>query len=154
MLAQEIKSTIDRSVLCWLATSSPDNQPNVSPKEAFTYWENNIIIANIASPQTVKNILLNNKVSISFIDIWVQKGWQIKGMAKIVEKEDPYFSKMEKELLKMTKGKFPFSSIITISVVKTKPILAPSYLLYPETTENDQINNAIKAYGVATYLKE
>ncbi|MEL6255795.1 MAG: pyridoxamine 5'-phosphate oxidase family protein [Bacteroidota bacterium] len=54
---EEIKDYIDRSVLCWLATSSAENFPNVSPKEIFAFYgSDKIIIANIASPQSIRNI--------------------------------------------------------------------------------------------------
>ncbi len=87
MLTQEVKKYINSSVLCWLATSSKENISNVSPKEVFTYFgEEAIIIANIASPQTVKNIKENSNVCISFIDVLVQKGLQIKGSAEVVKK--------------------------------------------------------------------
>ena len=69
-LSPEIKECIDKSVLCWLATSSEENIPNVSPKEMFTHYQDEfIIVANIASPQTVKNIKQNPNVCISFIEI-------------------------------------------------------------------------------------
>ncbi len=139
---------IDRSILCWLATSH-DDLPNVSPKEIFTpYGDDAIIVANIASPQTVKNIKLNENVCISFVDVLVQKGFQVKGKARVVKKTDADFSEMEKILNKMTDGKFPFSSITAISVESVKPIIAPRYRLYPETTEEDQIESAKKAYGL------
>ena len=48
----------------------------------------------------------------------------------------------------MTGGKFPFSSIINVIVEKAKPIIAPKYILYPETTEEQQIESAKKAYGI------
>lgn len=119
--------------MCWLATSSKDNIPNVSPKEVFSYFENKvIIIANIASPQTIKNIKENPNVSISFIDVLVQKGLQIKGLATIVKKESEQYKAMEIELLKITQGKFPFSSITKINIETIKPIIAPKYILYPE----------------------
>lgn len=147
MLTKEIKKYIDSSILCWLATVSKENIPNVSPKEIFTYFEDNyIIVANIASPQTVKNIKENTNICISFIDILVQKGVQVKGKAKIVNKEAIGFDKMEKELLKMTEGKFPFQTITKITVETVKPILAPKYILYPETTEESQIETALAAY--------
>jgi len=61
-LGKEIKEAIDSSVLCWLATSSKENIPNVSPKEIYTHYKDEfIIVANIASPQTVKNIKENKK---------------------------------------------------------------------------------------------
>ena len=39
MLTTEMKKYIDKSVLCWLATSNAENIPNVSPKEIFNYYE-------------------------------------------------------------------------------------------------------------------
>ncbi|MEX0289058.1 MAG: pyridoxamine 5'-phosphate oxidase family protein [Flavobacteriaceae bacterium] len=147
-LTEEIKSYMDRSVLCWLATSSSNSEPNVSPKEIFHhYGSDKIIVANIASPQTVRNIKQNENVCISFIDVLVQKGFQIKGKAKIVGKADLEFSKMEKVLTEMTGGNFPFSTITAISLEQVKQIIAPKYILYPETTESEQIESAKRAYG-------
>lgn len=148
-LTNEIKASIDQSILCWLATVSDKNIPNVSPKEIFNYFgTDKIIIANIASPQSVKNINVNEKVCVSFIDVLVQKGFQVKGKAKIIKKTDAEFVEMEQVLLKMTSGNFPFRTITEILVEQVKPIIAPRYLLYPETTEQQQILNAKKAYGL------
>lgn len=147
-LTLELKEYIERSVLCWLATASVENEPNVSPKEIFTYYgTDQIIVANIASPQTVQNIKQNERVCLSFIDILVQKGFQVKGKAKMVTKASADFPQMESLLLKMTGGLFPFASIISISVDRVKPIVAPRYVFYPETTEVEQIENAKQVYG-------
>ncbi len=145
-ITKEIKESINKSVLCWLATVSDDNIPNVSPKEIFNYYGNNkIVIANIASPQTVKNIKKNKNVCISFIDVLVQKGFQIKGKAHIIDKTNSDFFKMEEILLKMTGGNFPFKTITEILIESSKEIIAPRYLLFPETTEDEQIKSAKKA---------
>jgi len=148
-LTKEIKESIDKSVLCWLATVSADNVPNVSPKEIFNYYgTDEIIIANIASPQTVRNIKKNANVCVSFIDILVQKGFQIKGKAEIVEKSNPEFLKREMTLTKMTGGKFPFVTITKITIGQVKPILAPKYIFYPETRESEQIESTKITYGL------
>ena len=148
-LDAEIKKYIDQSVLCWLATSSADNTPNVSPKEVFTdFGDKYIIIANIASPNSVKNIKTNNKACVSFIDVFVQKGFQIKGTAEIINKKDQEFVAMEGKLLEITGGKFPFSTITKIEIDTAKPIIAPQYILYPDTTEQQQIESAKRAYKV------
>ncbi len=149
MLNAEIIKYIDRSVLCWLATSSSKNIPNVSPKEIFKAYENdNIIIANIASPQSVKNIQENKNICLSFIDVFVQKGFQLKGKAKIVTEKDSDFNAMKSQLEEMTKGKFSFSSITRIYIKEVKKIIAPSYILYPEIPEEKRIADTKKAYGV------
>ncbi len=148
-LTTEIKEYISRSILCWLATVSAENIPNVSPKEIFNYYKNGrVIIANIASPQTIRNIKQNENVCLSFIDILIQKGFQLKGKAKIIAKTDSEFAEMEKILTEMTNGNFPFSTITEITVEKVKPIIAPKYILYPETTEQEQVESAKKIYGL------
>ena len=149
ILSEDIKKNINTSVLCWVATVSKENMPNVSPKEIFTYHENSIIIANIASPQTIKNIKVNHNVCVSFIDVLVQKGYQLKGKATIVSKSDNIFNELAIDLLKMTGDKFPFNEIIKIEIESTKPIIAPKYILYPETTEAEQIESAKKSYGLS-----
>ena len=148
-LTEKIKESINKSVLCWLATVSTENVPNVSPKEIFNYYgTDKIIVANIASPQTVLNIKQNENICISFIDILVQKGFQIKGKAEIIEKTDLEFAEMEEVLTKITAGKFPFATITKITIGQVKPIIAPKYVLYPETMEKEQIESAKKTYGI------
>ena len=148
-LKKEIVKSIDKSVLCWVATVSKDGVPNVSPKECFThYGEENIIFANIASPQTVQNIKQNENTCVSFIDILVQKGFQVKGKAQIIGKNDSEFTEMYKILDKMTKGKFPFNTITKVTIEQVKPIIAPSYILFPEITESELIENSKRSYGI------
>jgi len=148
-ITDAVKTSIEKSVLCWLATSSKDGLPNVSPKELFTYFgDDKIIIVHIASPNTLKNINQNPNVCISFVDVFVQKGFQLKGKATILTKKNIGYEAMEKVLFKMATAKFPFKQIIEIVVESVKAIVAPSYLLYPETKAEDQIENALKAYGV------
>lgn len=150
MLTEDVIKYINKSVLCWLATSSINNMPNVSPKEIFVHYKDtNIIIANIASPQTIKNIDQNPNVCVSFIDIFVQKGYQLKGSAEIVKKGTVGYELMEKSLLRLTKGEFPFSTITSILIKEVKPILAPKYIIHSQTTEQEQIQSALKLYALS-----
>lgn len=149
MTPDTIQSIVDKSVLCWLATSK-DGVPNVSPKEMFVYSATgHLVIANIASPNSVKNIRQNPQVCVSFIDVFVQKGLKIKGTAEIILNTDNRFQKWGQPLLNMAGERFPFSSLTLIKIDHVSPIVAPSYRFYPdETTEDDQVLNAMKTYGV------
>ena len=69
-------------------------------------------------------------------------------LKSIIEKNNSNFKKMEKILIEMTGGDFPFNTITEITLEKTKLIVAPKYILYPETTEAEQIESAKKAYGL------
>lgn len=148
-LTAEIKQSVEKSILCWLATSSPQGEPNVSPKEIFCQQgDQQILVANIASPRTVKNIKSNPKVCISFIDILVQKGFQLKGEAEVIEQGDARFEELASPLKVLAGEEFPFSSLTKIEVEAARPIIAPRYLLYPDTTEEEQIASARRAYGL------
>jgi predicted pyridoxine 5'-phosphate oxidase superfamily flavin-nucleotide-binding protein len=77
MLSPDLKAYIERSVLCWLGTVDDCGNPNVSPKEVFCAWgEDLILIANIASPESEKNIRSWPEVCVSFVDVFVQKGFR------------------------------------------------------------------------------
>lgn len=140
-------------VLCWLATVDSDMQPNVSPKEMFLYdGHSNCYIANIASPKSRSNILINNKVCVSMVDIFKQVGVQIKGVASILNStSDEYKSKIIAFESKFGK-KFTIHSIIHVAVESKKEILAPSYQFCSHTTSYDMIEEAVKSYHVKEVL--
>lgn len=149
MLSDEVKKYIDKSVLCWLATSNGQHEPNVSPKEIFTYRdEKTLLIANIASPNSINNIKDNPLVCVSFVDIFVQKGFKLKGIATLIHKNDSTFEEKAKLLTDLFTDKFPISAVIEIEITKVDKIEAPSYFLYPDTTEQSQIENAMRTYKV------
>jgi len=86
-------------------------------------------------------------VCVSFINILTQKGLQLKGKAVIINSSEEKFTRYEEELLKITRGKYPFSSITELTIGQLKEIISPRYILYPETTEAQQIASAKKTYG-------
>ncbi len=149
ILTDDIKQAIDSCVLCWLATVNSKQVPNVSPKEVFTYQgDDTVLIANIASPKSVLNIATNANVCVSFIDIFKQKGFKLVGKANIIEKSDNAFDKQYQPLYAMAGDAYPIHNIINITVEHVAPIIAPSYKLFPDKTEAQQVENAMASYGV------
>ena len=55
------------------------------------------------------------------LDVFVQKGHQIEGKAKIKSKTSVDFLEMGKILIQMTSDRFLFESIIALSVELVKP---------------------------------
>ncbi|MFT4203707.1 MAG: pyridoxamine 5'-phosphate oxidase family protein [Chitinophagaceae bacterium] len=149
MITDEVKKYIQKSVLCWLATANGQNEPNVSPKEIFTYKDDTtLLIANLASPNSVANIKENPNVCVSFVDVFVQKGFKIKGTATLIDKDDDDFKEKVKPLTDLFTDKFPIKTLIEIQVTKVASIQAPSYFLYEGTTEQYQIERAMVTYNV------
>lgn len=149
MLTNHVKEYIDRSVLCWLATVDQLGRPNVSPKEIFSaLGDSDLVIANIASPNSVRNLRGNSNACVSFIDVFVQKGYKLLGRAEVIEASDRRFPEFAAPLLEMTKGVFPILSVIRLTVEGVTPIVAPSYAMVAKTTEASQVQCAMKTYGV------
>ncbi|MDR5886614.1 pyridoxamine 5'-phosphate oxidase family protein [Vreelandella janggokensis] len=122
----------------------------MSPKEVFAAHENDrLVIANIASPGSVRNVLSNDAVCVSFVDVFVQKGFKVRGRANCVARSDSRYASLAGPLEEMVTGKFEIHNLIEVRATAVEPILAPSYQLYPETTEDDQIQIALSAYGVS-----
>lgn len=151
MITPEIALSIKESVLCWLATVSGSGEPNVSPKEAFCFQDGLILIAHIASPQSIANIESNSQACISFIDIFTQRGFKIRGTAKIVRPEDSSFERFSLKLSEMVGEDHEILAIISIHPIDIEPVLAPSYNIHPETSTKDMIRQSLKTYRITEY---
>ncbi|MGL4610330.1 MAG: pyridoxamine 5'-phosphate oxidase family protein [Trueperaceae bacterium] len=148
MLTDEIKTYLQRSVLCWLATISEDGTPNVSPREIFVpEGDKYVLIAHVASPKSVRNIKANPKVGLSFVEVFEQRGFKLNGTAQVIEPSDPHYDERVQPLKRIATERFPVQSFIEVEVLKVAKILAPRYCLYPETTAEGQIERAVKTYN-------
>lgn len=155
MLTQEIQAAIKKMVLCWLATVDEQGYPNVSPKEMFLVTgEQEITIAHVASPQSIHNIQQNQQVCVSLVDVFVQKGYKIKGKASILPKTAPHYAHYLEVFQEAYGTAFPITAFITIQVQIVAPIVAPSYAFFPDqTTATTQIKGALETYQVRALLK-
>ena len=150
MLTEEISDCAGRAILCWLATVDAIGQPNVSPKEIFAVFDaQHLVIAHIASPTSVRNIRSHDRVCVSFIDVFVQKGWKVSGSACLLGRDDAEYAHWVTPLTPMAGPRFPIHGVIVVQAQAVEAIIAPSYRLYPqETTEASQVAAALRAYRV------
>lgn len=150
MLNEEIQAIAKESVLCWLATVSSEGEPNVSPKEIWEIFHSKyIVVANIASPISAKNIEATSKACISFINLFSQKGFKVAGECRNVGRESAEFGRFAKNLVLLAEPRFLVRSVFVLEPSSVTPILAPSYTFYPsEVSEESQIAAAMREYGV------
>lgn len=147
MFNDAVFEDIANSVLCWLATVGEDGQPNVSPKEIFTaHGSDALLIADIASPVSVRNIAHNPLVCVSFVDVFAQRGFKIAGRARLVEREDPEFATFGPILADLAGPDFPVRRAIHVTATRVSRVRAPSYTLFPDRTVEEQ-----RERGYATY---
>ncbi|MEM7673659.1 MAG: pyridoxamine 5'-phosphate oxidase family protein [Verrucomicrobiota bacterium] len=155
MITKAVADCIEESVLCWFATVSKDGAPNVSPKEAFMYDGNGkIFVANIASPKTQTNLQYCDRVCVSFINVFTQRGYKVEGVAQLLKKHSRGFEDAHAKLVAMIGDVFRIASIFEVNPVSVSEILAPSYRLFPDSDPIDRIRDSLKSYQVFDYLKK
>ncbi len=90
-ISNEIKQFLDRQKLGFVATVSPNNAPNVSPKGTIMVWDDeNLVFADIKSPQTMSNLEKNPFVEINVVDPILRKGYRFKGKGQILTDSDEF----------------------------------------------------------------
>lgn len=126
LLTDDIRKFLDRQKLGFVATVSPDNKPNVSPKGTIIVWnESHLAFADIRSPDTVKNLSTNNFVEINVIDPILRKGYLFRGKTKTLQNGDEY-----NELLKFYRAKgisSPIGVIFLVDVYSVEEVTSPLY---------------------------
>jgi predicted pyridoxine 5'-phosphate oxidase superfamily flavin-nucleotide-binding protein len=156
LLTEPIREAARRSVLCWLATVDAEGQPNASPKEVWAIADDqHVVVAHIASPISARNIAQHPQVCLSFVDVFVQKGFKLIGTAHEVRATDAEFTDWAAPLLAMVGQRFTIQSVLVVHVKSVSAIVAPSYRFYPyDTTEASQVASAMQAYNVQAVEKD
>ncbi|MEZ6137499.1 MAG: pyridoxamine 5'-phosphate oxidase family protein [Pirellulaceae bacterium] len=152
MITNEVAQSIESSVLCWLATVAMDGSPNVSPKEAFIHDGNGrILVAHIASPQTVRNIESEPRVCLSFIDVFTQKGHKVRGTARVLRESDERYHEQLSRLVQFIGDTYRILAVIEVEPTEVEEIIAPSYRMFPGTATGKMIQQSLATYKVAEY---
>ncbi|WP_337267470.1 pyridoxamine 5'-phosphate oxidase family protein [Oryzifoliimicrobium ureilyticus] len=146
---QAMRTDIENSVLCWLATVGGEGTPNVTPKEIFSsFGDDRIVIADIASTNSVRNIRAHPSVCVSFIDVFRQRGFKLTGTATIIGPGEAEFFVQGEKLLAMAGADYPIRHLISIEIARVSRIWAPSYALFPGRTEEERMKGVYDRYGV------
>ena len=147
-MVNPLEEYVARSVLCWLATVDETGAPNLSPKEVFGLFDGRIVIANIASPRSSRNLKSNPHACVSLLDIFEQKGVRVTGLGAVCLADDVEMAGARALLNTLTDGRFPFSEIFVIEVGDVQSYSAPSWHLYPEVDPAERRAGVLRSYGV------
>jgi len=129
ILTPEMKAAVDAIRLCFVATCSPEGSPNVSPKGSLTVWDDDhLAFADIASPQTVKNLKKNPKLEINTVDQISRRGFRFKGTAEILE-SGPVFDHVANDIWTREGREVPIRAVVKVRVTEASEVISPAYWL-------------------------
>jgi len=125
-ITPEIKHLLNRLKLGYVATVSPDNTPNVSPKGTIIAWgDEHLVFAEIKSPQTMINLEKNPIMEINVVDPIIRKGFRFKGTATIL-KEGQEFSEIV-TYYKENGIKSKINAVVKMKIENLREITSPLY---------------------------
>ena len=127
IIESKIKSFVNFQKLGFVATVNSDNTPNLSPKGTVRIWDDeNLIFADINSPQTMRNLRNNSSIEINVVDPIKRKGFRFKGVAKIFGSKDELYNEIV-DYYKKNGTKNKINSIVMVKIMKVEEIVSPLY---------------------------
>ena len=106
-----------------------------------------VIIADIASRGSVRNLQTNPACCVSFVDVFRQKGFKLVGTAHVIGRKDAGFEDTSAPLRAIAGKKFFVRNVIAMTVEHVAPIVAPSYALH-KVSEEEMMAQAFQTYSV------
>ena len=125
-LTNEIKNIIERQKLGYVATVSPDNTPNLSPKGTISVWDDeHLVFADIKSPKTMANLEKNPSIEINVVDPITRKGYRFKGTGNILSSGQVYDKIISHYINIGIKSKI--RRVVLIKVTSVNDVTSPLY---------------------------
>src|SRR5258706_12033815 len=126
ILTTGIKEFVKKQKLGFVATVCPDGTPNLSPKGTTIAWDDeHLVFADIHSPGTINNLLINPVIEINVVDIFIRKGYRFKGVAKVFS-EGSIFDEVVSHY-KSAGSKHTIKNIVMVKVERILPVTSPAY---------------------------
>jgi len=109
---------------------NPKMRRIVEEQGSASRHDNHLMFADLASPQTVKNLRTNPSIEINVVDPVVRKGFRVKGRGIVVDPGEPFDELLER----FTSGsravrdaKARIRHIVVTEVERDLPLVSPAY---------------------------
>lgn len=124
--SDDVKDFVLRQKLGYVATISPDNTPNLSPKGTImTLDDDKLVFADIRSPNTIRNLDYNPNLELNVIDPLTRKGFRFKGTGKVIT-NGTEFSKII-GIYHQNGVKSKINSLVIVNVTSFQEVASPLY---------------------------
>ncbi len=142
LITDAIKDFVNQQKLGFAATVCPDGSPNLSPKGTTKVWDaQHLVFADIHSPGTVNNLLLNPAIEINVVDVFTRKGYRFKGTGEVLS-EGPIFKEIVASYGEAG-AKYTIKHIILVSIDRIRQVISP---VYDTGTSEEEVKKKWKGY--------
>ncbi len=126
ILTEDMRRVVEEQRLGFVATVCPDGTPNLSPKGTTAVWDDeHLVFADICSPGTIANLLVQPVLEINVVDPVARKGYRFKGSAMVISE-----GRLFEEGLRFYRSRgvaSPIQHIVLVKVERALPLISPVY---------------------------
>lgn len=102
--------------MAWVSTASPEGVPNATPKGTVRVLDDeHLMFADLFSLKTRANLQKNPKMAVTVIDEKTRKGYQLKGVAELLD-SGPLFDQMAEQLKQAPMQLPPLQYVVKLAV--------------------------------------
>lgn len=129
MMSPEIRRFVDRVKLGFVATVSPEGRPNVSPKGTLLSLDKaTLCFANIASPNTVRNLSAQPLAEVNVVDFLLRRGYRFLARGAVVESGDRFALAIDRfRAIGAGPETYPYTQIVQLEVLEVADLWSPAY---------------------------
>jgi uncharacterized protein len=152
-LDADMRAIVERTILCFAATTNADGSPNLSPKSSLRVHDNeHLLFAKIASPGTVRNLRRDPRIAINCVEIFARRGYRFAGRATIHSSGDPLHVALA-AAVRREHASIPVHDAVLVEVLEAEPIMSPAYTFIAGVTEESLRAAYARKYGVVPLAK-
>jgi uncharacterized protein len=128
LITNDVRLIVEQAKLAFVATTSADGSPNLSPKGSLrVYDDHRLIFMDIASPNTIANLHRDPRLEICVVDFFRRRGYRLKGNASLVAPDHEAYRSLNDWLLEVNGPGYPAHGAVLVTVNSVLPVLSPAY---------------------------
>ncbi|MFD9907186.1 pyridoxamine 5'-phosphate oxidase family protein [Streptomyces sp. NPDC059063] len=144
----DMRRVVADAKLCFVATVRPDGSPNLSPKGSLrVYDDEHLAFMDIASPQTVTDLVADPRVEINAVDFVRRRGYRFTGTATLHDPASPVHDWLNAWLLEKNGPGYPAHQAVLVHVGRARPLVSPAYT-YGGADERSLVDAWSAAYAI------
>lgn len=128
MITSDMRAVIQAAHICFAATVTPDQRPNLSPKGTIRVWDDtHLFFLDIASPGTRRNLEHSPWMELNVVEMLSRRGYRFFGRAEL-HRDDEVYAEATKRVFSEEGSAYPVEAVVLLSVERAEPLVSPGYM--------------------------